>query len=72
MDRPNLLIHLLPQFSEWQSVIRVVDYSQDNLTLFSDIVSQQIICIQEDSPPAISDPKPGPEACEGKQGECIK
>ena len=47
LQRPNLFTQFLPQHSDWESVITVCDYSADNLTLFSDIMSQQLLCIQD-------------------------
>lgn len=47
LQRPNLFTRFLPQHSDWESVITVCDYSADNLTLFSDIMSQQLLCIQD-------------------------
>jgi len=45
LDRPNRFAEFLPQFSEWQKVIHICDYLDESLTLFSDIQSQQLLCL---------------------------
>ena len=42
LERPNLFAHLLPQHQRLGIGHPVCDYSADNLTLFSDIMSQQL------------------------------
>jgi hypothetical protein len=46
MDSPNLLEQFLPQLREWESIIRVCDFSEDRLTLLSDITTQKLICFK--------------------------
>jgi hypothetical protein len=41
----NIFIKLLPQHYRWADVIQVYDFSQERMTLFSDITSQKILCI---------------------------
>ncbi len=46
LNHSNLLSHFFPQHQKWESVITVCDYSKENLILFSDILSQKLLCIQ--------------------------
>ena len=46
-ELPNLFERLLPQYREWAAVISVTDFSQRRLTLFSDIVNQELLCLQD-------------------------
>lgn len=41
----NIFIKLLPQHYRWADVIQVYDFSQERMTLFSDITTQKILCI---------------------------
>jgi len=49
-DMPNLFAHILPQYKDWENVISVHDFSQRGLVLFSDITSQQVLCLQTGHP----------------------
>ena len=42
---PNRLAQLLPEYSEYQTVVRVADLSGRPLRLLADIVSQQAVCL---------------------------
>ena len=48
LARPNKFADLLPQHAGWQNVIHVCDFIEEPLTLFSDIQSQQLLCIFTD------------------------
>lgn len=49
-EQPNLFASLMPQFKDWEAVIAVCDFSAKDLTLFSDIQSQQLICLLAERP----------------------
>ena len=44
VNKPNLFKKLLPQYHAWADIISVCDFTQDKLTLFSDIMSQNLLC----------------------------
>ena len=45
LERPNRFAEILPQYADWQNVIHICDYLDESLTLFSDIQSQQLLCL---------------------------
>ncbi len=46
LDQPNLFSTYLPTEQEWQSVISVCCLPEKPLTLFSDIVTQRLLCVR--------------------------
>ena len=44
-SRRNQFIKLLPQHYRWADVIQVYDFSNEKMTLFSDITTQKILCM---------------------------
>jgi hypothetical protein len=43
--RQNIFIKILPQHYRWSDIIRVYDFSKENMTLFSDITTQKLLCL---------------------------
>ena len=43
--RQNIFIKILPQHYRWADIIRVYDFSKENMTLFSDITTQKLLCL---------------------------
>ncbi|MEA4890291.1 MAG: PEP/pyruvate-binding domain-containing protein [Clostridiaceae bacterium] len=44
LDKPNIFKKIFPQYYAWANIITVCDFTQDNLTLFSDIMTQKLLC----------------------------
>lgn len=45
--KPNIFKKLFPQHYQWSNVISVSDFSDEGLTLFSDIQSQNLLCAKD-------------------------
>ena len=44
LEMPNLLSDFVPAESDYENVVKVVEFDSDSLQLMSDIVSQKLIC----------------------------
>jgi hypothetical protein len=44
-QKQNIFRKLLPQHYRWSDLISVLDFTSENLTLFSDITTQKLLCI---------------------------
>jgi Pyruvate phosphate dikinase, AMP/ATP-binding domain len=47
LSLPSRTSEILPHFSEYEKVVRVIDLKQNNTRMMSDIISQKVICFSE-------------------------
>ncbi|NLV47964.1 MAG: hypothetical protein GXY22_04830 [Clostridiaceae bacterium] len=45
-DKKNIFTKILPEHYRWADIISIYDFSPDNLTIFSDITTQRLLCVR--------------------------
>lgn len=56
-ERPNLFAEYLPQLQEWEKTIRVCEFPGSQLVLYSDIISQKLLCYKQNGKDLQNQPK---------------